>query len=545
MFIKTVHLKNFKRFTDLMLDLSRLAPPPKLVLLIGANGSGKTSIFDAFGLLSKTSAQEGHSLGSGENFTEYYKKFDDENFTTRVEFVNDDFVEQVNGKLATTVNATNIFYGRSALRQVPKLQRKGGGNAVDVSTDPDRPLRFIDRDQRFENDIDAITTNIWNELFGSNDFDSRELRERFLGPVNESLIHIFGSDPATSLSLEKLSPPRLNEVADLRFWKGNSIIHYDLLSSGEKEIFNILLNLFSRREYYQDTIYFIDELDVHLNTALQYTLLQEIVENWIPDGCQLWTASHSLGFIQYAQEAAHAATLDFDQYDFDQPRTLTPEPKDSTEIYEIAVPIDVLPVLFEDKQIIFCENQDALLYQGLKLSQKVFTPLKDKNSVYFKVKDYPGFSGLMDRDYLTPDEIKRIHERYPSLFVLDLYSIESYLYHPQNMMEAVPGFEVDDYMAELIKQKNQRLLKVVAGIKGARGGYQVIHKDNEPNLAAKDAVDQIIEALKSDVFAEFYPYFDMKAVFDRSIVERHNRSKTQLARTNWFRNQIKGLLDSS
>ncbi|MFP4091906.1 MAG: AAA family ATPase, partial [Cyclobacteriaceae bacterium] len=46
--ISYLHLENFKRFTDLTIDLSKLDQPPKLVLLIGANGSGKSSVFDAF-----------------------------------------------------------------------------------------------------------------------------------------------------------------------------------------------------------------------------------------------------------------------------------------------------------------------------------------------------------------------------------------------------------------------------------------------------------------------------------------------------------------
>ena len=108
-------------------------------------------------------------------------------------------------------------------------------------------------------------------------------------------------------------PPLQGKPVEIHFHKGQSNIHYDLLSSGEKEVINILLNLFIRRESYQDTIYFIDELDVHLNTTLQYDLLKELTENWIPENCQLWTASHSLGFIQYAQESKAAVILDFDQ----------------------------------------------------------------------------------------------------------------------------------------------------------------------------------------------------------------------------------------
>ena len=48
--VSELHLRNFKRFTDLKIDLS--ACPAKLVLLIGANGSGKSSIFDAIEYLS-------------------------------------------------------------------------------------------------------------------------------------------------------------------------------------------------------------------------------------------------------------------------------------------------------------------------------------------------------------------------------------------------------------------------------------------------------------------------------------------------------------
>lgn len=46
--VTRLRLENFKRFTDLTIDLSPFAGAPKLVLLIGANGSGKSSVFDAF-----------------------------------------------------------------------------------------------------------------------------------------------------------------------------------------------------------------------------------------------------------------------------------------------------------------------------------------------------------------------------------------------------------------------------------------------------------------------------------------------------------------
>ena len=43
--IKEIHLKSFKRFTDL--QISGLSDTIKLVVLLGPNGCGKSSVFDA------------------------------------------------------------------------------------------------------------------------------------------------------------------------------------------------------------------------------------------------------------------------------------------------------------------------------------------------------------------------------------------------------------------------------------------------------------------------------------------------------------------
>lgn len=49
--IKSLQLKNFKRFADL--TLQGIPGNYRLVLLIGSNGSGKSSVFDAFEVLSR------------------------------------------------------------------------------------------------------------------------------------------------------------------------------------------------------------------------------------------------------------------------------------------------------------------------------------------------------------------------------------------------------------------------------------------------------------------------------------------------------------
>jgi AAA15 family ATPase/GTPase len=44
--LKTIELKNFKRFTDT--TITDIPETAKLIILIGPNGSGKTSLFEAF-----------------------------------------------------------------------------------------------------------------------------------------------------------------------------------------------------------------------------------------------------------------------------------------------------------------------------------------------------------------------------------------------------------------------------------------------------------------------------------------------------------------
>jgi AAA15 family ATPase/GTPase len=45
--VQDVHLKNFKRFSDL--TISDLPAQTRLVVMAGPNGTGKSSVFDGFG----------------------------------------------------------------------------------------------------------------------------------------------------------------------------------------------------------------------------------------------------------------------------------------------------------------------------------------------------------------------------------------------------------------------------------------------------------------------------------------------------------------
>jgi AAA15 family ATPase/GTPase len=547
MHVSSLELKNFKRFTDLTIDLSKLAQPPKLVLLIGANGSGKSSVFDGFdSLLKYYRAANGLFQDStvSSDPTAYYYKAKDKHITLTVKLDNDvvlaigDEEHDTNIKHAEPASKTT-FYGRSSLRQIPRLSRTslGASSSFDLANDSDRPLTYVDRDERFENDLEEITRNILQEFYQSNR-ERSEIIKTYIDPINEALDRIFDDDKAVVPKLVSIIPPLDGKVAEVRFKKGGAEFRYDLLSNGEKGVFNILINLLSRKKHYQDTIYFIDELDLHLNTRLQYNLLKEITEHWIPDNCQLWTASHSYGFIDYAREAKHAAIIDFDSFDFDVKQVLLPEPKDSLDVFDVAIPKESIFKLFDNKQIVLCENQNDEFYNLLGLKDKLFVGVKNKNDVFLYVKRDPRYHGLIDRDYLTDKEVEKAQKKYPKLKMLRYYCFENYLYHPDNLSSLAPDFDKAIYVQEIVDQKNARKLKLISKIAKTRDSYTILRAEDE---IRDDDFDPIIEALSSDNLETFYPFFSMKE-FNKESIAGYNWKKEQLVTTPWFKQKIAEVL---
>ncbi len=548
--ITKLELKNFKRFDDLTIDLTSLVEPAKLVLLIGANGSGKSSVFDAF---ENFNAQSKFGGWHPDNF--YYRKKKEDNFSIKATIpITDDITGLTIAKKLASPNLMNKinksdFYGRSSLRQVPLLTKTSLGSQKGISfvEDDDRPRMFIDRDNRFENDIEKVAASILADVFKGN-VSTGAIIESYINPINNSFRNIFGTEENTKIKLISIKPPLEGNTAEILFEKGTSQIPYDYLSSGEKEIFNILLNLLTRTEYFQDTVYFLDEIDLHLNTQLQKNLLKEITENWIPENCQLWTASHSLGFIEYANEAEHAAIIDFDNLNFDVPQVITPSPKKNFDVFEIAVSKEFLSKVFEGKRIVFSENTDTSRYNNLNLNNTIFFVGKDKADVFFKVKNSSVYAGLIDRDYLTDEERIDLLQVYPNLYILNYYSIENYFYHPENLEEYYNNvgkdFNKSDYLKAIVKEKESIKSQILIRFPRARDGYPFYReKENEKKLKDFRFNDQrVLEMIESVDFETFYKAFPAKD-FGKQIPERQNLNKDNLAKTNWFKTKIQEVLN--
>jgi AAA15 family ATPase/GTPase len=571
--IKELNLKNFKRFTDL--QIKNIPAEAKLVLLIGANGSGKSAIFDAFERISKNEDVLSNKDVSNDDNTlqrigrvsrkknndvfdvqdrdlEYYAKFKSPNATLSILFDKIGLYAKMipqNENQNETKLPKNTFFGRPSMRIVPRLVNEQFDEKA-VLENTDGPEYFIDFDTRFQSDIKKYTWDVnralRDPLFAGNaSIDLRSIMEQYITPVNSALERIFGKDKRTSIHIANyqeagntiVEPPRLI------FSKGDSMINYDLLSHGEKQIIVILLNFVVRSQFFQDTIYYIDEMDVHLNTTLQYSLLKEITENWIPQNCQLWTASHSLGFIEYAKDTDHSVIIDFDNLDFDETQTLEPIPKHLDDIFEVAIPRSSMAKILGNRKIVLCENKNYALYSLMGLDDFIFTDVQNSNSIFLKIKRDRTLLGLRDRDFLTEQEIKRLLDKFPNYKILRYYCFENYLYHPDNLAQiGLQNFDIKTYINDITALKNQHRHTLVLKISESRKAYEEFR---DGGIKPDTDIAHISKALESDDFETFYPFFSFKD-YCGSLINKYKIDKREikekLVQTGWFIHQLQTVL---
>ena len=531
MSIQAIHLQNFKRFTDLKIE--GIPDTAKLVLLIGANGSGKSSIFDALNLAGpeKMETEE----------TAYHRK--DQDHPTQIELTFSDGTLLTRDDLTFSHIRTNKrFFGRSSLRVIPSVEKIGDAAKI-VSDDQDRPKRFTHEDRRFNTDLALFTSRIDKALraptFEGKAADTLAIFREHIEPFNNSLKRVFGESERTTVQILNYDNADSQRPIQLNFKKGNSIIPFDLLSHGEKQIVILLMGFAVRRQQIENSIVFIDEMDLHLNTALQKTVLQEIVEHWIPDSSQLWTASHALGFIEYAQESDFAALIDLDALDFDQVQTVTPARKSRLDLVEIAVPRESLTRLFANRTIIVCEGKDHAFYNAAcDDASRLFIPpggADNAQGVFAMARSNPGYLALRDRDFLMESEVQAIQAEMPNYRV---YSIESLLYHPDNIASLeMPDFDPEAWKAEILRWKNANPLREV---KFERGKIQELRTIAALQRTRAHDTDPtwIYDAYASPDFNTCYPVLPQKRM-PLDFLARFNISKDRLASAPWFKAEIR------
>lgn len=143
---------------------------------------------------------------------------------------------------------------------------------------------------------------------------------------------------------------------------------------------------------------------------------------------------------------------------------------------------------------------------------------------------------------LTNEEIDRIQVKYPNLRILQYYAFENYIYHPDNIAEmGWQGFDKDVYIREIIEQKKKSFVQIVSKIAVVRQSY-IEFKEGIKN---NEDISSILDALQSDNFELFYPFFSVKDYYNKAYLQQFKYTISDLVKTNWFKSSLVKLLSDT
>ncbi len=346
--IKEVKLKQFKRFTDLTINLGD--NPRKVIAIVGPNGSGKSSVFDAFEEKQKTykSASYNPTVSFLSKLLHFISGEENDKYDRNraVKIVKEDGTESFDKK---------SFYIRTSYRFTPRLNITEIKQQQDALDDTSRPGSSTEIDGRMRENYERMIGTAWDEFWNEdgNGKTGKVTREELTGKINTILGKIL------DIRISNLGNV-IKGKGQLYFEKGTSKnFPYENLSAGEKEVVDIITDLIVKTREFNDTVFCIDEPELHLNTAIQRKLLVEI-EKLIPDDCQLWIATHSIGFLRALQEELKEKTsvLDFSKDNFDEDAVIAPMKATRhnwQEIFQTA--LEDITGLLAPERIVYCEGK--------------------------------------------------------------------------------------------------------------------------------------------------------------------------------------------
>jgi hypothetical protein len=347
--IKEIHALGFKRFTDLR--ICKIPETTRLVVLLGVNGTGKTCVFEALNYWRKS------------NYFDYYhKKYSNAKLDTPQPATRPKVTVTFHSGDPTGEARKRAIYLRSAYRNEPHFQVNSVSTALPKVEDEEmrRLDLLVNDDKRVQQNYNRLFANTVYDLFNSPNEDEettrKKLREVLIGPLRQSMQRVFGD-----LVLQGLGNPQ--QGGTFLFEKGMSKgFPYINLSAGEKDAFDVLLDVYLRKGIFTDSVYCIDEPGLHLHSKLQARLLNELF-NLMPPNSQLWIATHSIGMIREAIEIQRdnpdsVVFLDFSDRDYDHAVEMRPVKVDRLFWKKfLSVALDDMANLVAPKRIVLCEGR--------------------------------------------------------------------------------------------------------------------------------------------------------------------------------------------
>jgi len=353
--IKKLKLKNgYKRFFDLTIDLGET--PKRVIALVGPNGCGKSSVLDgmlfhhnAHGRIGSKQPKDYsyHSMNRTPNF---------EHTNVEIEF-DEGTYQEVRSKKQKLGKENTLFSFRSPYRYNSNLKVKESKATSEIRLNNYGATAASDLDDKMEENYRRLYIK-YNKYMNDVDCTPSQAKAKIIGDINSSL------SKCVSLEISSLGSIEASQ-GTLYFKKSDHPIEFEfnVLSSGEKEVVDILLDLYLRQEEYDNTIFLLDEPELHINTSIQKNLLIEI-DRLVGENCQIWITTHSIGFLRTLQDELRGKcqVIQFhNSHDLaSKPCTLTPMKSSRAawkDIFEIA--LDDLASLVCPKRIVYCEGRDT------------------------------------------------------------------------------------------------------------------------------------------------------------------------------------------
>lgn len=533
--IKKIELNNFKRFTHLIVE--DIPETAKLVVLVGPNGSGKTSFMESMNHYYKYAGYgnigDYHYLSKTGNTEDFNNS---QWYARASKIVSIDFHDASLPKgIGNSNDIKGHFYFRSAYRNEPEFQI----DSMRRQHDPTESIRLeslIQNDQTVSTNYQRLIANTISGVYdnGNDAKTVAALREELIGKIRTAIERVF-----EDLEFSSLGNPLQN--GDFYFTKGiTRDFSYRNLSAGEKSAFDLILDMVVQSKYYPDAIYCIDEPETHMHTKLQGRVLRELYL-LIPGQSQLWLSTHSIGMLQEAEEIEKelpgtVAFLDFGGKDFDTDQVIRPAKIGRAvmdKFYELA--FGDFAKLMLPKTIVFCEGDpngktrkdfDKIIYSTIFADthpeaffisggscNNIENIEKTHGEIISTLLQNSQIIKIVDRDDRSPQEVANLAKS--GIRVLKRRNLESYVLDDAVIKKLCDEVGKPEEYAACIQEKQQALTDSVSrgnapdDFKKASGGIYISLKrhlsltqcGNNPDPFVRDTLSPLITP-DMDVYKE-------------------------------------------
>ena len=467
--VKSIHLKAFKRFTDL--SVGPIPSMARLIVLLGPNGCGKSSLLEAF--------NHWHALHGWGNIGDQRYLLKD-GLAPNPDWQNHvNVVFHENEETGSTIR--NKLYFRTAFRNEPDLDIK---TLQQMPSPTERPVldRFISNEASVTQNYHRLVGKTLKSVYDSSN-ETRsvaDLKNELIGKINTTLTAIFDD-----LALGSIGDP-LNNGA-FYFRKGISTsFHYKNLSAGEKSVFDLILDIALNSTYYPDAVFFIDEPEAHIHTEKQASTLRSLF-NLIPLEGQLWCSTHSLGMLMEAREIeqerpGEVVFIDLNDRDFDLPQIISASRPDRQlwdKILELT--LGSLSKFIGPNRIYLCEGDpssrrnksfDAQVLErifGAAYPNSIFISVGNSDDVIntngpvaqalLAIFPNTQIMRVIDRDYRSDTEVRELRDA--GVCVMSERHLESYLLSDEIIAKLCIVYDQASLIDEALRKKEENLERTI------------------------------------------------------------------------------------